>query len=88
MPIPQIVITNMIIKKWNNELNQIEFLNFLINNPNEFFTFRNSPRKIQKIYDLNLNKPNSTHLIEAWSSIDLIEILIKLSKDFNSSWIF
>ena len=80
MPIPQIVITNMIIKKWNNELNQIEFLNFLINNPNEFFTFRNSPRKIQKIYDLNLNKPNSTHLIEAWSSIDLIEILIKLSK--------
>jgi hypothetical protein len=79
-PNPQAVISNLIFKKWNNEFNQIEFINFLINTPYDIFSFRNCPRKVQKVYDINLNKPNTSHLVDAWSCIDLIEILIKLSK--------
>lgn len=43
---------NLIFKKWNNELNQIEFINFLINlNQSELFNFKYAPRKVKKISD-------------------------------------
>jgi hypothetical protein len=43
---------NLIFKKWNNDLNQIEFINFLINlNQTELFNFKNAQRKVKKIND-------------------------------------
>jgi len=78
----QTAIFNLILKKWNNEVNQIEFLNFLVNQP-DLFHFKNwNGRKVKKNFDLNisLNKSSINHLLEAWSCIDLIEVLLKLSK--------
>jgi CCR4-NOT transcription complex subunit 1 len=77
------IMQNLIFRKWTNELNQIEFLNFLINNiQSELFSFKNTPRKVKKNFELSLtvNKNSVNHLIEAWSSIDLIETLVKLSR--------
>ena len=78
---------NFIFTKWNFELNQIEFLNFLINNniSNEFsqFSFKNyNGRKVKKEVEINIaiNIQKNQFLIENWQCIDLTEILIKLSK--------
>lgn len=63
-------------------MNQIEFLTFLINQP-DCFSFKNyNGRKVKKNFDLSItvNKNTVNHLIEAWSCIDLIETLLKLSK--------
>ena len=46
----QNLLYNLIFKKWSNELNQIDFLNFLINlNQSDLFTFKNSPKKFKKL---------------------------------------
>lgn len=78
------LLFNLIFKRWNNELNQIEFLNFLIHNTQvELFSFKNSPgRKVKKNFELGItvNKTAVFHLIESWSCIDLLEVLLKLSK--------
>ena len=73
-----------ILTKWNNELNQIEFLNFFINNQqNETYSFKNyNGRKVKRTFELNniASLSKSSHLIEAWSCIELYEVLFKLSK--------
>ena len=78
---------NFIFTKWNNELNQIEFLNFLINNPlqgeNSIYSLKNyQGNKVRKDVELSnkLSLSKSGFLIENWSNIDLIELLLKLSK--------
>ncbi len=78
---------NFIFTKWNNELNQIEFLNFLITNPlngeNSIYSFKNyQGNKVRKDVELSnkLSLSKSGFLIENWSNIDLIELLLKLSK--------
>lgn len=46
----QNMIYNLIFKKWNNDLNQIEFINFLINlNQGDLFSFKNSQKRTKKI---------------------------------------
>lgn len=48
-------IINLIFKKWNNQFNQIEFLNFLINNPQtELFSFKSCTRKVKRNFELAL----------------------------------
>ena len=80
----QTSLFNLIFRKWTNEINQIEFLNFLINLSDSFaFSFKNyTGRKVKKNFELSIavNKNSVNHLIEAWSLIDLIETLLKLSK--------
>lgn len=76
---------NFIFTKWNNELNQIEFFSFLLNNTqnNDQFSFKAyNKRKIKKNFDISgiNNNSKSLNLIEAWSCIDLIEVLFSLSK--------
>ena len=77
---------NFIFHIWENDNNQIEFLSFLINlNQPDLFSFKICDRKVQKIVDIsNPNiKISSNHLIEAWSSLDLLEILLKISRKNN-----
>ena len=46
----QTMINNLIFKKWTNELNQIDFISFLLNlNVGDLFSFKNAPKKIKKI---------------------------------------
>ena len=72
-----------IFSKWENENNQIEFLSFLINNPTQNqFSFKNyNGLKVKKNIDLNsgISTQKYSHLIDAWSCIDLIKTLISLS---------
>ena len=89
---------NLIFTKWNNEINQIEFIDFMINNEdinkNSYYGLKNYngnkiteeiDNKIKEIYRNNLNiKPQ--FLVENWKILDLIEILLQLSKgDFYNS---
>jgi hypothetical protein len=70
-------------KKWTNEINQIDFLSFLIVNQSDTFGFKNyQGKKVKKNFELSIivNKNSVNHLIEAWSCIDLMEVLFKLSK--------
>ena len=75
---------NFIFTKWNNEINQIEFLNFFINHQqNETYSFKNyNGKKVKRNFELTnlISLSKSQHLVEAWSCIDLYEVLFKLSK--------
>ena len=72
-----------IFSKWENENNQIEFLSFLINNPPQGqFSFKNyNGLKVKKNIELNsgISTQKYSHLIDAWSCIELIKTLISLS---------
>ena len=83
---------NLIFTKWNNEINQIEFIDFMINNEyvneNSFYSLKNYngntipeeiDNKILQKYSTNSNIKNQ-YLITNWKNIDLIEILLQLSK--------
>ena len=83
---------NLIFTKWNNEINQIEFIDFMINNEyvneNSFYSLKNYngnkipeeiDKKILQKYNSNSNIKNQ-YLIENWKNMDLIEILLQLSK--------
>ena len=83
---------NLIFTKWNNEINQIEFIDFMINNEyvneNSFYSLKNYngnkiseeiDSKILQKYTTNTNVKNQ-YLINNWKIIDLIEILLQLSK--------
>ena len=83
---------NLIFTKWNNEINQIEFIDFMINNEyvneNSYYSLKNYngntipeeiDKKILQKYNNNSNIKNQ-YLIENWKNIDLIEILLQLSK--------
>ena len=83
---------NLIFTKWNNEINQIEFIDFMINNEyvneNSFYSLKNYngntipeeiDNKILQKYSNNSNIKNQ-FLITNWKNIDLIEILLQLSK--------
>jgi CCR4-NOT transcription complex subunit 1 len=86
IPDIQTNIMNLIFTVWENDLNQIEFIEFLINfNQPELFSFKNCQRKVKKNFELlvQTNKNNTNYLIEAWSSIDLIEVLFKISRKNN-----
>ena len=87
-----IFFKNLIFTKWNNEINQIEFIDFMINseyvNENSFYCLKNYngnkiseeiDNKILKKYSTNSNIKNQ-YLINNWKMIDLIEILLHLSK--------
>ena len=72
-----------IFSKWENENNQIEFLSFLINNPPQGqFSFKNyNGLKVKKNIELSseISTQKYSHLIDAWSCIDLVKTLISLS---------
>jgi hypothetical protein len=83
---------NLIFSKWNNEINQIEFIDFMINNEyvneNCFYSLKNYngnkisediDNKILQKFSTNSNIKNQ-YLINNWKMIDLIEILLQLSK--------
>ena len=89
---------NLIFTKWNNEINQIEFIEFMMNNEyvneNCFYSLKNYngnkipeeiDNKILQKYSKN-SKIKNQYLINNWKNIDLIEILFQLSKGecFNS----
>ena len=89
---------NLIFTKWNNEINQIEFIDFMINNEevneNSDYGLQNykgskipedMDTKILQRYNNNSNIKNK-YLINNWKILDLIEILLQLSKgDFYNS---
>ena len=83
---------NLIFTKWNNEINQIEFIDFMINNEyvneNAYYSLKNYngnkisediDNKILQKYNDNANIKNQ-FLLNNWKMIDLIEILLLLSK--------
>ena len=83
---------NLIFTKWNNEINQIEFIEFMMNNEyvneNCFYSLKNYngnkipeeiDNKILQKYSKN-SKIKNQYLINNWKNIDLIEILFQLSK--------
>ena len=79
---------DFIFKKWNNEENQIDFLQYLISNPQtDSFTFKNykGKRTKQQNFELNfsISKSSSSFLIEPWTCISLLEVLLKLSHGNN-----
>jgi hypothetical protein len=82
---------NLIFTKWNNEFNQIEFIDFMIKNEeiNEksYYGLNNyNGTKISEEIDLKIleryndNKNKNKYLLNNWKIIDLIEILLQLSK--------
>ena len=77
------IFFNFIFNKWDNELNQIEFLQFLVNYSNpEIFSFtKYNGKRVQKNFDLNptISKNSNNYLIEPWTCINLIQVLLKLS---------
>ena len=86
IPNIQINIMNLIFHVWENDLNQIEFIDFLINlNQQDLFSFKICQKKVKKNFELlvQANKNNFNYLIEAWSSIELIEVLLKISRKNN-----
>ena len=89
---------NLIFTKWNNEINQIEFIDFMINNEvineNSYYGLKNyNGNKVSegidsKILEKYSNNSNIKHqyLIDNWKILDLIEILLQLSKgDYYNS---
>ena len=89
---------NLIFSKWNNEINQIEFIDFMINNEdineNSYYGLKNyNGNKISEEIDTKLlsqytNNSNikNQFLINNWKILDIIEILLQLSKgDFYNS---
>ena len=88
---------NLIFTKWNNEINQIEFIDFMINNEdvneNSYYGLKNyNGNKISEEIDNKIlqkyNNSNIKHqyLVNNWKILDLIEILLQLSKgDFYNS---
>ena len=89
---------NLVFTKWNNEINQIEFIDFMINNEdvneNSYYSLNNYngcriseeiDNKILQKYNENSNVKNQ-YLVNNWKILDLIEILLQLAKgDFNNS---
>ena len=83
---------NLIFTKWNNEINQIEFIDFMINNEDinekSYYGLKNyNGNKISdeidnKIIEAYSNNSSIKHqfLLENWKILDLIETLIELSK--------
>lgn len=89
---------NLMFTKWNNEINQIEFIDFMINNEdineNSYYGLKNyNGNKIPEEIDTKLlsqytNNSNikNQFLINNWKILDIIEILLQLSKgDFYNS---
>jgi len=79
-------ILNFIFHVWENDYNQIEFISFLINlDQPDLFSFKICERKVIKNLEITNQKIKnfSNHLIESWSSLDLLEILLKISRKNN-----
>lgn len=76
-----------IFKKWKNEINQIDLLRYLVANPHsEIFSFKNyKGKKVKQHFELNfsISKSSNSHLMEPWTCIALIEVLLKLSHGNN-----
>ena len=78
---------DFIFNKWDNEENQIEFLHYLISNPQtDTFNFKNyKGKRTKQHFELNfsISKSSSSFLIEPWTCISLLEVLLKLSHGNN-----
>ena len=78
---------DFIFKKWNNEENQIEFLQYLISNPQtdtfNFKMFKGKRTKQHLELNFSISKSSSSFLIEPWTCISLLEVLLKLSHGNN-----
>ena len=78
---------DFIFKKWNNEENQIDFLHYLISNPQtETFSFKNfKGKRTKQQLELNfsISKSSNSYLLEPWTCIPLLEVLLKLSHGNN-----
>jgi CCR4-NOT transcription complex subunit 1 len=78
---------DFIFNKWDNEENQIDFLHYLISNPQtETFSFKNyKGKRTKQHFELNfsISKSSSSFLIEPWTCISLLEVLLKLSHGNN-----
>ena len=76
-----------IFKKWNNEVNQIEFLKYLVSNPHsENFSFKNyKGKRTKQHFELNfsISKSSNSYLMEPWYCISLIEVLLEISHGNN-----
>ena len=76
-----------IFKKWKNEMNQIDLLRYLVTNPqSEIFSFKNyKGKKTKQHFELNfsISKSSNSYLIEPWTCISLLEVLLKLSHGNN-----
>jgi len=83
---------NLIFTKWNNEINQIEFIDFMINNEeineHSYYGLKNynGNKLSEEIYTKLLQQYNNNtnikkqFLINNWKILDIIEILLQLSK--------
>ena len=78
---------DFIFNKWDNEENQIDFLHYLISNPQtDSFNFKNyKGKRTKQHFELNfsISKSSSSFLIEPWTCISLLEVLLKLSNGNN-----
>ena len=78
---------DFIFKKWNNEDNQIEFLKYLVNNPNlDIFSFKlYKGKRTKQHFELNfsISKSSNSNSIEPWTCIALLEVLLEISHGNN-----
>ena len=83
-----VFFNNLIFNKWDNEINQIEFIDFMINNKEISENSQFALKKYDgvKISDDLINKikpkqnTKNTFLIENWRITDLTKCLLNLSK--------
>ena len=78
---------DFIFKKWKNEDNQIDFLNYLILNPHtDTFSFKNyKGKRTKQQLELNfsISKSSNAFLMEPWTCISLLQVLLQLSHGNN-----
>ena len=78
---------DFIFTKWNNEENQIEFLKYLVNNPNlDSFSFKlYKGKRTKQHFELNfaISKSSNSQSIEPWTCIALLEVLLEISHGNN-----
>ena len=76
-----------IFKKWQNEINQIDLLKYLITNPqSELFSFKGyKGKRTKQHFELNfsISKSSNNYLIEPWTCVSLLEVLLELSHGNN-----
>ena len=78
---------DFIFTKWENEESQIKFLQYLVANPQtETFTFKKfKGKRVKQHFELNYTLPKSSisFLMEPWTCIPLLEVLLQLSHRNN-----
>ena len=81
------LLFDFLFTKWNNEENQIQLLHYLISNPqSDSFNFKHYKGKRTKQHtelNFSISKSTNSYLIEPWTCIALIEVLLELSHGNN-----